>query len=867
LQELLDKGFIHPSTSPYGAPILFVKKKDGSLRMCIDYRALNKLTIKNRYPLPRIDEIFDRVHGAKVFSKLDLRSGYHQIRIQDQDISKTAFRTRYGHYEFMVMPFGLTNAPATFQRLVNDIFRPLLDNCVVVYLDDILIYSPDLATHQEHLRQVFEILRREKLYCKKSKCEFLKTSVEYLGHVISDQGIQVDPKKVESIVNWPVPKDVSALRSFLGLANYYRRFIQDYAKYTEPLNKLLRKDSEYLWNEDCQGAMDFLKEKLSSAPILRSADHSLPFQVTTDASDYAVGAVLSQEGRPVAYESRQMSPAEKNYAVHEKELLAIVHALKTWRHYLEGQEFDVITDHQSLRYLQTQDKLNRRQARWVELLQAYHFNILYKPGKTNVVADALSRQPSLATIRLQPDADWMTQMTTGYLIDPDKDKYKLQPSGLRYYDDKIYVPDHGSLRQEILREHHDSMTAGHFGQARTLELVRRHFFWPTLTKDINQYVASCEECQRNKPSRQRPAGHLQPIPIPSKKWDVVTMDFITQLPSTKNKHDAIFVVVDKFTKMVKAIPTTTNVTAPEVADLFFHHIFRHFGLPSTIISDRDPRFTGKFWQTLWAKLGTKLSMSTAFHPQTDGQTERANQTLEQVLRNYTSYEQDNWDDLLPYAEFAYNNSQQTSTGFSPFHALYGQEVNTWSTIVNAMDNPQATTTTNTATDTIEIIKKNLETAKGTMVSNYNKHHRDITFQVGDKVLLNTKNLRLASLEQSPLRKFQPRFVGPFEITAAISPIAYRLALPGTMRIHPVFHVSLLKKYTTSPTFPRPTPPPPEIINDVDEYEVERIVAKRTRYNKPQFLVKWKGYPDSDNSWEPLENLANAKDALRLFQST
>src|SRR4051812_48194757 len=517
LQELLDLGFIQPSKSPYGAPILFVKKKDGSLRMCVDYRALNKLTIKNRYPLPRIDEIFDRVQGAKVFSKLDLRSGYHQIRIQDKDVQKTAFRTRYGHYEFTVMPFGLTNVPATFQRLVNDIFRPLLDDCVVVYLDDILIYSPDLESHHQHLQQVFHILRCEKLYCKMSKCEFLKSSVEYLGHVISDKGIQVDHRKIENIQQWPAPRNLHELCSFLGLTNYYRRFIDRYAKQITALNRLLRKDQEYIWTDDCDQAMKFLQERMSNAPILIPADPTKPFEVTTDASDFAVGAVLSQDGKPVAFESRQMSPAEKNYAVHEKELLAIVHALKVWRHYLEGQEFTVVTDHQSLRYLQTQDKLNRRQARWVELLQAYHFKILYKPGKTNVVADALSRRPDLATIQLLPDPEWTKTMQEGYAADAELDKYVHRPNGLHYHEQQIYVPNHASLRQDILYDHHDSPCAGHLGQARTLELVRRQFYWPTLVKDAKEYVNSCEECERNKPSHQKAAGMLQPLPIPDKK--------------------------------------------------------------------------------------------------------------------------------------------------------------------------------------------------------------------------------------------------------------------------------------------------------------------------------------------------------------
>src|SRR4051812_36700374 len=605
---------------------------------------------------------------------------------------------------------------------------------------------------------------------------------------------------------------------------------------------------------------------MSNAPILIPADSTKPFEVTTDASDFAVGAVLSQDGKPVAFESRQMSPAEKNYAVHEKELLAIVHALKVWRHYLEGQEFTVITDHQSLRYLQTQDKLNRRQARWVELLQAYHFKILYKPGRTNVVADALSRRPDLAIIQLLPDPDWTKTMNEGYAADEELDKYVHRPNGLHYHEQQIYVPDHASLRQDILYDHHDSPCAGDLGQARTLELVRRQFYWPTLIKDAKEFVNSCEECQRNKLSHQKAAGMLQPLLIPDRKWDVVTMDFITQLPPTKNGHDAIFVVVDKLSKTIKAIPTVTTVTAPKVADLFFQHVFWHFGLPSIIISDRNARFTGKFWQTLWAKLGTKLAMSTAFHPQTDGQTERANQVLEQVLRNYTTYEQDNWDELLPFAEFAYNNSVNTSTEFSPFKILFGQDVNTWSTVIHTTNNPEATTKTENIADIIEKVKDNLEKTRTSQVTQYDKHHHDVQFSVGDQVLLSTKNLNLASLALAPSRKFLPRFVGPFVITSKISPVAYKLDLPATMRIHPTFHISLLKPYTASNTFPRPLPPPPDVIDDVEEYEVERIIAEQKRYNRSEFLVKWMGYPDSDNTWEPIQNLDNTREALEHFRT-
>jgi len=380
LEDYLNKGFIQPSKSPFGAPVLFVKKKDGSFRMCMDYRALNKITIKNKYPLPRIDDLLDRLNGAKIFSKIDLRSGYHQIRIAEEDIQKTAFRTRYGHFEFKVLPFGLTNAPATFQTMMNEIFRPYLDIFVIIYLDDILIYSKDSEEHLQHLKKVLQILRDNKLYGKLSKCEFFKLAIEFLGHVVTEQGIQVDPKKTKAIDDWPIPQTVTDLRSFLGLANYYRKFVKDFAKITTPLTKLLHKDTDFEWTSEQTQAFQTLKKELVSSPTLRTPDFALEFTVTTDASDFAIGQVLTQDDgqgvRPVAYESRKMTSAELNYPIHEKELLAIVHALKVWRVYLEGHHFKIITDHKSLCYFNTQPTLSRRQARWNELLQEYDFEII-----------------------------------------------------------------------------------------------------------------------------------------------------------------------------------------------------------------------------------------------------------------------------------------------------------------------------------------------------------------------------------------------------------------------------------------------------------------------------------------------------------
>ena len=392
LQDLLDKGLIQPSSSPWGCPALFVKKKDKSLRMCVDYRPLNAVTIKNKYPLPRIDILFDQLAKAKVFSKIDLRSGYHQIKIRPEDIPKTAFSTRYGLYEYLVMSFGLTNAPAYFMYLMNSVFMPELDKFVVVFIDDILIYSENESDHEEHLRIVLSRLREHKLYAKFSKCEFWMSKVPFLGHILSRDGISVDPSKVQEVMDWKAPTSVHEVRSFLGLAGYYRRFIPDFSKIAKPMTRLLQKDEKYKWTPECETAFHTLRTLLTTAPVLAQPDIEKPFDVFCDASGIGLGCVLMQEGRVIAYASRQLRKHEVNYPTHDLELAAVVHALKIWRHYLLGNVCHIYTDHKSLKYIFTQPELNMRQRRWLELIKDYNLEVHYHPGKANVVADALSRK-------------------------------------------------------------------------------------------------------------------------------------------------------------------------------------------------------------------------------------------------------------------------------------------------------------------------------------------------------------------------------------------------------------------------------------------------------------------------------------------
>ncbi|KAH0712645.1 hypothetical protein KY289_008604 [Solanum tuberosum] len=391
LKDLLDKGFIRPSVSHWGAPVLFVRKKDGSLKICIDYRQLNKVTIKNKYPLLRIDDLFDQLQGATCFSKIDIKSGYHQLRVRECDIPKTTFRTRYGHYEFLVMSFGLTNAPAASMDLMNRVFKTYLDMFVIVFIGGILIYSRNEEDHVSHLRIVLQTLKDRELYEKFSKCEFLLESVAFLSHIVSGEGIKVDTQKIEAVQNWPRPTSPTYIKSFLGLVVYYRRFIEGLLSISSPLTKLTQKTEKFQWSEVYEKNFQELKKKVNYFPVLTLPEGTQGFIVYYDASRVGLGCVLMQNGKVVAYTSGQLKVHEKNYPTHDLELAVVVFALKIWRHYLYGVHVDVFTDHKSLPYVFTQKKPNLRQRRWLELLNDYDMSILYHSGKANVVTYALSR--------------------------------------------------------------------------------------------------------------------------------------------------------------------------------------------------------------------------------------------------------------------------------------------------------------------------------------------------------------------------------------------------------------------------------------------------------------------------------------------
>jgi len=714
LDEHIAKDFIQPSKSPQASGFFFVGKKDGSLRPCQDYRYINEWTIKNAYPLPLIPPLIAKLSNAKFFTKMDVRSGYNNILIHPDDRWKAAFTTSFGLFEPKVMFFGLCNSPATFQAYMNQTFqKEIAEGWMIVYMDDILIFSKTLEENQKRTRRVLEIIRKETLFLKPEKCTFDAQEVDYLGMIIRPGQVAMDPAKLSSISQWQTPSSVKEVRSFLGFCNFYRHFISHYSDLARPLIDLTKKDTVFAWTQACTDSFEKLKQCFLSEPVLRNPDPSRQFALATDASLVATGAVLLQTDEngayhPCGYLSQSFNPAERNYQIYDRELLAIIRALKAWRHYLEGNPHPVIvfTDHKNLLYFRSAQNLTRRQARWQLTLNKFDLELHHVPGTKLAAPDALSRRPNHssnladnADVTLLPDTlfaqiiniDLANALkSTDPLSDPvilaaqqALDGLSAPPmksalsdwrldDGTLFYKDRAYVPAH--LRHHVLTLHHDHPTAGHPGRFKTEELVKRDYWWPSMGTFIRKYVEGCTLCQQMKSDTHPYTPPL--IPIPSSAtcpFSQISVDLITDLPESGG-FDSVMVMVDHgLTKGVILSPCKKTITSEGVAQLFFKKVFLRFGLYDKIISDRGPQFASKFAKELGRLLDYEVALSTAYHPQTDGQTERLNQELETYLRIYCHSAPLDWVKHLPMAEFVHNHRKHDSRNASPFFLMMGYE--------------------------------------------------------------------------------------------------------------------------------------------------------------------------------------------------
>ncbi|GBG89590.1 hypothetical protein CBR_g49380 [Chara braunii] len=721
LNDLLEKGWIRPSSSPYCAPVLFVQKKNKDLRLCIDYRKLNTQTIRNADPLPRIDDLLERLGGAKFFSKLDLKSEYHQLEIRKEDHYKTAFKTGYGHFEWLVMPFGLTNAPATFQAAMTTEFRHMLERYVLIYLDDILVYNRSLEEHVEHLRTVLERLRQTKYKANHDKCEFARQELEYFGHYVTPKGIRPLADKIEALRVWPEPTNTTDVRSFMGLAGYYQRFITGCSRIAAPMTRLQSPKVPFVFDDDAR--------RLGTARRLRLAPCGV---------------------------SHKVPPINSLDDATKKELLAFVMALKRWRHFLLGRRrFTWVTNNNPLTYYKTQDMVSRTIGRWMYFIDQLDFTPKHLPGLSNHAADALSRRPDLCAMTHHAfafDEELQRHFIRAYESDldfamlyaqissdhPPTSHYPIADGYLLLHSrgkDLLCVPRDRRLRTRLLGGYHDSRLASHLGVNRTIARLRQRFRWPDLITDVTQYCDSCEVCRRSKLRNRNPYGELRPMPIPREPGLSIAMDVTGPFPRDRLGHDGILTVVDRL---------------------------------KDIVSDRDTHFMSAFWTALMQESGTKMKPSSARHPQTDRQTERAHQTAQMMLRTLIRPDQKNWVDRLPDIEFAYNTSVHPAIDVTPFELHHGgRKGRIFADLLLPrpadIDAACSPASVRKYRELLTQARANMQKAQVRMQQQANRHRVPCPIHAGDLVWVSAEEF---ALEQDVSRKLLPKWFGPWSVTAA-----------------------------------------------------------------------------------------------------
>nr|GEU31719.1 putative reverse transcriptase domain-containing protein [Tanacetum cinerariifolium] len=763
-----------------------------------------------------IDDLFNQLQESSVYSKIDPRLGYHQLRVREEYIPKTAFRTRYGHYEFQVMPFGLTNALDVFMDLMNRVCKPYLDKLVIVFIDYILIYSKSKHEHEEHLKLILELLKKKQLYANFSKCKFWIPKVQFLGHVIDSQ----------------------------GLASYYRRFIEGFSKMAKSMTKLTKRKVKFDWGNK-QAPFQIIKQKLCSASILSLPEGSEDFVVYCDASIKGLGAVLMQREKVIAYGSRQLKFHEKNYKTHELELGAVVFALKIWMHYLYGTKCTVFTDHKSLQHILDQKELNMRQHRWLELLSDYDCKIRYHPGKANAINPENLKSEDVGGMLIENSKD---------PAKPKNEKLEPRADGTLYLNNRSWLSCYGDLRTLIMHDSYKSKYFVHPGFDKMYQDMKLLYWWPNMKADIATYVSKCLTCLRVKAEHQKLSGLLVQPEIPQWKWANMTMDFVTKLPKMHSGNDTIWVVVDRLTKSAHFLPMKETDPVEKLARLYLKEVVTRHGIPVSIICVRNPRFTSNFWKAFQKAMGTRLDMSTAYHPETDGKSERTIQTLEDMLRACVKDYGNGWERHLPLVEFSYNNSYHASIKATPFEALYGRKFRSpvcWAEVEDAkLTGPELI---HEITKKIVQIKQRIQAARDRQKSYADVRRKPLEFQVSDRVMLKVSPWK-GVVSFSKRGKLNPRYIGPFKVLAKVGTVAYRLKLPQQLsRVHSTFHVSNLKKCSSDKPLAISldevhiddklcfVEEPAEIM----DHEVKQLKKSRI----PIIKVRWNSRRDPEFTWE------------------
>lgn len=835
VDEMLRDDIIQPSTSPWASPVVLVKKKDGTLRFCVDYRRLNNITKKDVYPLPRIDDALDRLYNAKYFSSMDLKTGYWQIEVDERDREKTAFITPDGLFEFKVMPFGLCSAPATFQRVMDTVLAGLKWQTCLVYLDDVVVFSSNFDEHLRRLEAVLRVIKASGLTLKPEKCRFAYEELLFLGHVISKSGVLPDPQKTAAIADFPAPTDKKAVRRFLGLCAYYRRFVKNFSRIAEPLTYLTKADVDFKWETPQVEAFQELKRRLQTPPILAHFDEEADTEIHTDASSTGLGAVIVQRTdgleRVISYASRSLSKAEANYSTTEKECLAIIWATSKFRPYLYGRPFKVVSDHHALCWLANLKDPSGRLARWSLRLQEFDITVVYKSGRKHSDADCLSRAPvdpppqddqdddsflgpiSTDDFAERQRADPELKILMDYLQGKTADVPKVFRRGLASFflrnnvllkknfsplraDHLLVVPS--ALRPEVLEALHDDPTAGHLGVSRTLSRIQEKYYWPRLTADVAHYVKTCRDCQRRKTPTTRPAGLLQPVEPPQRPFQQIGMDLLGPFPTSTSGNKWIVVATDYLTRYAetRALP---KGTAAEVAKFFIENIVLRHGAPEVLITDRGTAFTADLTQAILRYSQTSHRRTTAYHPQTNGLTERLNKTIADMLAMYVDVEHKTWDAILPYVTFAYNTAVQETTQFAPYKLVYGRSP---TTTLDAMlpvgtdeEDLDVASYLDRAEEARQLARLRIKSQQTVDRRHYNLRRHHTEYQPGDLVWVWTP-IRRRGLSEKLLR----RYFGPYKVVRRRGELDYEVVPDGLTssqrrRARPeVVHVVRLKPY-------------------------------------------------------------------------